>query len=157
MDRVTVLKDHVTVVDYKTGNAFKYDTKAKLKGPSVKNEKGGDYWRQIVFYKILLDSDKKHNWSMTSGVMEFIEPESKTDEFFHQKYVVTPKEVELVGEQIKDVWDKIQKHEFPQGCENENCHWCNFVQNDYIHLGETSIDIDDEQEFSQDWSSENIE
>lgn len=141
LDRVDVYKDYVIVTDYKTGNGFKYQTKAKLYAPSDKNPLGGDYWRQIVFYKMLLDNDTKHNWNMTTGVMDFIEPESKTDNFIQQKIVVSPTDLDFVGDQIVDVWHKIQKHEFDHGCGDENCYWCNFVKNEYVQ-----IDLDSEQE-----------
>ena len=50
----------VNVVDYKTGkyeNAIK-----KLVSPNEKEPNGGDYWRQAVFYKILLDNDTTNDW-----------------------------------------------------------------------------------------------
>src|SRR3546814_9934968 len=46
----------VNVVDYKTGR-YK-NAKPKLKGPDEGNPNGGDYWRQAVFYKILVDNDR---------------------------------------------------------------------------------------------------
>ncbi|MFX6035753.1 hypothetical protein ABTE74_20440, partial [Acinetobacter baumannii] len=44
----------VNVVDYKTGDFEK--ALAKLKAPNEKEPNGGDYWRQAVFYKILVDN-----------------------------------------------------------------------------------------------------
>lgn len=146
LDRVDIHKGYVDVTDYKTGNAFKHDTKSKLYPPSDKNPAGGDYWRQIVFYKMLLDNDSKHKWSMTSGVMDFIEPEAKTDEFFSHKIVVAPDHLDFVGAQIVDVWQKINNHEFDHGCGEETCRWCSFIQNDYVQIGEYEGDEDSIQE-----------
>lgn len=146
LDKVEIHKDYVDVIDYKTGNIFNYKSKAKLKGPKDETEKGGDYWRQIVFYKILLDSDKRNNWQMTSGWMDFVEPERKTDKFFRQKIVVTPEDIQRVGQQITDTWEKINKHDFSQGCQEEDCTWCNFVKNDFIFLDDHPEDEDDIQD-----------
>ncbi len=146
LDKVEIHKDHVYVVDYKTGDGFKSTTKAKLKGPNPRDEQGGDYWRQIVFYKLLLDSDKKHGWTMTSGEMDFIEPDRKTGAFTSQKFVVSPDDIETVQGQIQEVWDKIHQHEFSKGCGDEHCHWCNFVDNEFIHLDRVEQDEDDIQE-----------
>ena len=95
---------------------------------------------------MLLDSDTKHRWEMTSGVMDFLEPDTKTGEFYSHKIVVSPDHIDFVGAQITEVWAKIQNHEFDQGCGEETCRWCNFVQNEYVHIGETISDEDEIQE-----------
>jgi len=138
LDRVDIGSDgQVDVTDYKTGNIFNYTNKKKLKPPKEgdADDVGGDYWRQIVFYKLLLDSDKKHNWEMTSGWMDFIEPKKDTNELFRQKIVVRPEDIQIVGQQINETWSKIQNHEFSEGCQEDNCTWCNFVKNDFIFFG----------------------
>ena len=148
LDNVEVFKDYVNVVDYKTGNGFKSDTKAKLKKPTVDNLIGGDYWRQIVFYKILLNSDKKHDWNMVSGEIDFVEPKRNTSEFTKAKIVVSPAEIELVGEQIEETWKNINDHNFGTLCEEEKCYWCNFVRDEYVFSGEFEQDaLEDNQDF----------
>lgn len=130
LDKVEIYPDHVIVTDYKTGNYLR--NKPKLNPPSEKKPEGGDYWRQIVFYSLLLDSDKRYNWRMSQGVMDFVEPDRKTGEFYMDSVAVSPEDKEIVGKQIADVWAKIQAHEFDQGCEKPECQWCQFVQNEYI-------------------------
>jgi DNA helicase-2/ATP-dependent DNA helicase PcrA len=146
LDRVEVYKDYVNVTDYKTGNGFKPDTKKKLKPPTANDVLGGDYWRQIVFYKILLDSNKTHNWNMISGEMDFVEPKRNTEEFFREKIVVQPVHIEIVGEQITETWSNIQDHKFDNLCDNEKCYWCNFVREDYVFSGEYEIDLLEESQ-----------
>jgi len=131
LDKVEIHKDFVHVVDYKTGNPNSYKTKAKLKGPSEKNENGGDYWRQLVFYKILTNSDKKHEWNMVSGEIDFIEPDRKTGEFSNYKMVVTDEDIDKVGEQILETYKKIENLEFDKTCDDDECMWCNFVKDNY--------------------------
>jgi len=132
LDRVAIKKDEVIVTDYKTGNATSQYTKPKLYTPTDRKPEGGDYWRQIVFYKILLDSDRKHNWNMITGIMDFVEPDRKTGAFFKKEYAVSPEQIRIVGEQIKTTWAAIQAHKFEKGCGEDDCQWCNFVQNDYV-------------------------
>lgn len=143
LDRVAVKKDEVIVTDYKTGNALGAHTKPKLSTPSDRKPEGGDYWRQIVFYKILLDSDRKYNWNMITGIMDFVEPDKKTGEFTQKSYAVSPAHVKKVGEQITQTWADIKAHKFDKGCGEDDCQWCNFVQNDYV-MDVTLIDEDDE-------------
>jgi len=145
LDKVVVPKGNtrVEVVDYKTGT-YK---KPKLSPPSDRQPEGGDYWRQIVFYKMLLMSDRKHNWDMAHGVIDFVEPDKKTGKFYKESLEVSPKHIEKVGEQITEVWAGIHDHEFNKGCGEDDCHWCQFVANDYVidpELAETEdIDRDD--------------
>ena len=149
LDRVDISRDgQVDVTDYKTGNIFKTKNKNKLKPPKSGelDDVGGDYWRQIVFYKLLLDSDKRNNWNMTSGWMDFVEPHKDTKELFRQKIVVKPEDIDIVGRQITETWGKIQNHQFTEGCQKEDCTWCNFVKNDFIFLGEKVQDEDEVQE-----------
>ncbi|HTE12573.1 MAG TPA: ATP-dependent DNA helicase, partial [Chitinophagaceae bacterium] len=62
LDKLEFTGKLVNVVDYKTG---KYaNAKKKLFPPNDKDPNGGDYWRQAVFYKILLDNDKTNDWEV---------------------------------------------------------------------------------------------
>lgn len=127
IDKVEIFKDHVNVVDYKTG---KYRPQ-KLQPISPKNEKGGDYWRQIVFYKMLLDSDTKNGWNMAAGKIEFIEPDRKTGQFAQKEFAVTPDDLIVVGKQIVETHEKIKNYDFDKTCEEPKCRWCNFVTDNY--------------------------
>jgi len=132
LDRVDVYGQQVIVTDYKTGNSTAPRTNSKLRPPTEKHSKGGDYWRQIVFYKMLLNSDKRYNWDMIEGIMDFVEPDRKTGDFKRKKYVVSEQQIEIVGEQITQTWLDIRDHKFDKGCGEDDCQWCNFISNDYI-------------------------
>ena len=131
IDKIEIYEDYVHVVDYKTGDPTKAKTKAKLKEPSERDPNGGDYWRQIVFYKILLDSDKKENYNMVTGEVDFIEPDTKTGEFSNSKYAVQPEEMDIVGTQIVETVENIKNYKFDTTCKDEDCMWCNFVKDNY--------------------------
>jgi DNA helicase-2/ATP-dependent DNA helicase PcrA len=65
----------VNVVDYKTGDVTK--VLAKLQGPNEKDADGGSYWRQAVFYKILVDNIDNKEWRVVSSEFDFIEAITK--------------------------------------------------------------------------------
>ncbi len=125
LDRVNIYKDNVTVTDYKTGKFS--NSKSKLNPPSDKEPLGGDYWRQIVFYRILLDGFKGASYNMTHGIMDFVEMEN--DKFEAAKVQCHPNDIEEVGLQIKQTYQNIKEHKFEEGCNEDNCTWCNFVKN----------------------------
>jgi DNA helicase-2/ATP-dependent DNA helicase PcrA len=118
----------VNVVDYKTG---KYaNAKKKLVAPNDKEPNGGDYWRQAVFYKILLDNDRTNDWQVTSTEFDFIEPVG--EEYKTEKIEVSPADITTVTQQIADTWQKIQDREFKTGCGKPDCEWCNFVKSNQL-------------------------
>jgi DNA helicase II / ATP-dependent DNA helicase PcrA len=115
----------VNVVDYKTGDPER--AKSKLGEPSEKEPFGGDYWRQLAFYKLLIDNDK-HNWRMQKGIIDFVQPNKKTEEFSKEERIITPPQAELVTNLIKETHQKIINKEFKDGCGDEECSWCNFTK-----------------------------
>lgn len=125
LDKLEFDGTNVNVVDYKTGDYEK--AREKLQEPNDKNPHGGDYWRQAVFYKILVDNYEQKNWKVVSSEFDFIEPDKKK-EYHKQKLVIKPEDITTVTQQIKTVWDKIQNRDFYVGCGKEDCHWCNFVK-----------------------------
>jgi DNA helicase-2/ATP-dependent DNA helicase PcrA len=141
LDKLEFDGNAVNVVDYKTGDPDK--ALPKLKGPSEKEPNGGDYWRQAVFYKILVDNYEQKNWKVVSSEFDFIEPDKKK-KYRKEKIVISPSDITIVTEQIKTVWDKIQAHDFYTGCGKEDCHWCNFVKTN--NLATVLPEIVDENE-----------
>lgn len=127
LDKIEFTGNDVNVVDYKTGKVE--NGLEKLIPPNEKNSNGGDYWRQIVFYKILMDNYKRKNWKMISGEIDFVEKDEKKEkDFVKQKVIVTKADIATVKNQIKEVYQKIMNHEFSEGCGEEDCQWCEFVK-----------------------------
>lgn len=140
LDKLEFTGKLVNVVDYKTG---KYENaKKKLLQPNENEPNGGDYWRQAVFYKILMDNDKMNDWQAISTVFEFIEPIN--DEYKTEKIVVTPEDITTVTHQIKDVWQKIQNKEFNTGCGKADCEWCNFVKTNNMAIALHELNEEEE-------------
>lgn len=122
IDKIEFIKNDVlNVVDYKTG---RYRSE-KVQPPNEKNPLGGDYWRQVVFYKILLENYRNYQWKVVSGTIEYLEPYKNKIKI--EAISTSDKDVKVVKEQITNTYKRIQKHDFFTGCGKEKCHWCNFA------------------------------
>jgi len=133
LDKVEFVGKQVTVVDYKTGK-LKNATK-KLLRPTDEQPNGGDYWRQAVFYKILIDNDRSIDWQVESTIFEFVEPVSE-GEYHKEKIVIGPDDTAEVTEQIRTVYQKIMAHDFNTGCGKKECDWCHFVKSNFKQVGD---------------------
>lgn len=129
LDKLEFDGKQVNVVDYKTGDAEKGIK--KLNPPGEKEPDGGDYWRQAVFYKILVDNYPSKSWQAVSAEFDFIEPDKKKG-YLKEKRVITDSDITTVTQQIETVWNKIQAREFYTGCGKEECRWCQFVKTNEI-------------------------
>jgi DNA helicase-2/ATP-dependent DNA helicase PcrA len=153
LDKMEFDGNFVNVVDYKTGSYKNAKTKFNRpnpeavakdmeagKAPKFEDEFGGDYWRQAVFYKLLMDYDATKKWEMSSSEFDFIEPlvqpglKGATEYKFHkEKIQIIPEDLKIVEGQIKTVYQKIVQKEFTQGCGKEDCVWCNFTKDYYAN------------------------
>jgi DNA helicase-2/ATP-dependent DNA helicase PcrA len=133
----------VNVVDYKTGDPDK--ARPKLQAPNEKDPNGGDYWRQAVFYKILVDNYGQKDWKAISTEFDFIEPDKKKN-YRREKLIITPADITTVTQQITTTWQKIQNREFYTGCGKEDCHWCNFVKTNNMTVALHEIEKEPEEE-----------
>ncbi len=144
LDKLEFTGKEVNVVDYKSGNID--NALPKMKPPSDKDANGGDYWRQAVFYKILLDNYEQKDWKVISTEFDFIEPDKK-GEYRKEKIIINPQDIETVKQQLTETWHKIQARDFYTGCGKEDCHWCNFVKNNKlaVALHELEAEESDQQ------------
>lgn len=126
--------NEVEVVDYKTG-AYKSQN---LKPPLGDEDPGGDYWRQIVFYRMLIDADPIHRYQMRAGFIDFVEPDKQTDSYKRIAFEVSPFEIHHVEKQLESSYQKIMAHEFSVGCNEPTCKWCAFVHDHQglLHLND---------------------
>lgn len=134
IDKLEFDGSRVNIVDYKTGDyeKTKRDWK-KFSPPEEKQPAGGDYWRQGVFYKILLDNYKQKNWQVVSTEFDFIEP-GANGEYFKEKMHITPADITTVTQQITESWERIQQRNFYTGCGKPYCEWCNFVKDNQLQV-----------------------
>jgi DNA helicase-2/ATP-dependent DNA helicase PcrA len=130
IDRIEVHQGQHNIIDFKTGSAQK--GKSKLKKPKPEQAKsktdqyGGDYWRQMVFYALLVENDTSVPYHFDLGTFEFVEP-MEDGELLEAKVFVTPEDRDEVRGQIKRAYEGISKGQFSKGCGEPDCRWCNFV------------------------------
>lgn len=144
LDKLEFDGNQVNVVDYKTGqfenarhkfgppDPEKYEFKKDTEDPHLfEYQYGGDYWRQAVFYKILMDIDTTQSWEMKSTEFDFVEPDKKSGAYIKHKVHIMPSDIETVKNQIITSYKNIKAKRFNTGCGKEDCQWCNFVSDYY--------------------------
>jgi len=123
IDRLNFLDAETgTITDYKTGS----QNPKKIQKPTEREPLGGIYWRQLNFYKILYENYKNTTVKIISGEISYLEPDSKG---LHVKKTVIYEidEVKMVEEMMKTTYENIINHKFEEGCGEEKCSWCQFL------------------------------
>jgi DNA helicase-2/ATP-dependent DNA helicase PcrA len=130
-DKIELYADGAVVIDYKTGNV-EHGTKETL--PPDTTQDGGSYWRQMHFYKLLLDAENKsRKINMLRGEFHFVEKNKKNA--YEVKVInIEEQNLQWMRNKIKEVYERIQNAEFSKGCNDEKCYWCNFVKQNKISL-----------------------
>ncbi|MFN0035461.1 MAG: ATP-dependent helicase [Saprospiraceae bacterium] len=107
------------IVDYKTGIP---DPK-KTAAPSESQPFGGDYWRQLAFYKILMDNARLYAETVGKTAISWLEPD-KRGAFPISEISFSNEEMHFVEGLVREVYGKIQQREFDTGCGKKDCPWC---------------------------------
>ena len=130
-DLITFYGNDIIITDFKTGDPARARAQFKRPGEDEKKPEGGNYWRQAVFYKLMVDRLPK-NWKVQHAEFEFIEPDKK-NKFDTIMVNISPEDEQKVALQITDAWEKIRKHDFYTGCGKEDCEWCRFSRDNRIY------------------------
>ena len=131
-DLITFEGNQIVITDFKTGDMEKSRNRFRRPGEHNDYPYGGNYWRQAVFYKILVDLLPK-NWKVQYVVFDFVEKDKK-GKWHQQRIDITSQDEIEVKQQIHEVWDRIRKHDFYTGCGKEDCSWCTFAKDNKIYL-----------------------
>ncbi|MBA3550797.1 ATP-dependent helicase, partial [Patescibacteria group bacterium] len=120
LDKIEIEEEgHVSVIDYKTRKPLsRNDIEGKTKTSK------GDYKRQLVFYKLLLDSYDNRKYNMQFGAIDFIEPDDQgryKKEIFEITQIEVSELQTLLGQTAHDIytmsfWNKT--------CEEKACEYC---------------------------------
>ncbi len=119
LDALVESKDTVSVFDYKTReamsvNAIKGDTK----------DADGNYFRQLVFYKLLLSEDKKLKGKSIEPALVFIKPDAK-GRCPIVSLPITDADTDKVKEEISGLMKSVESGEFlSNSCGDKNCEYC---------------------------------
>jgi DNA helicase II / ATP-dependent DNA helicase PcrA len=146
LDKIEHYPEGIMVVDYKTGNPA--NGKAKLKGPDPddwRKDPGGDYWRQMVFYDLLLRSDRRQQGPLLAGVMEFVEPDAQ-GRIIREEVTASEEDRAIVSEQIAYAMEGIRELRFQQGCHDPACVWCQLVDHHILSESLSSGEVVDRED-----------
>ena len=122
LDKVELLPDGtVTVVDYKTGRP---KSRNEIEGKTKRG--GGDYKRQLVFYRLLLDGLGK--WRMKTGTIDFLKSDDR-GRYRREVFEISDEEVANLRKLIADVSKQILSLSFwDKTCDDSDCEWCRLSQ-----------------------------
>lgn len=121
LDKVEIYNDGIVVVDYKTG---KPKSRNHIMG-ETKSVGSGDYFRQLVFYKMLIDAEGRYK--MKSGVVDFIQPKDN-GKYVQERFTITQDDVDALIKEIERVATEVLNLSFwDTRCEKHkkgDCEYC---------------------------------
>lgn len=135
LDRLDPQSDgSYSLIDYKTGNPTRAGDYLKPALPTATTlaqwhespkARGGDYWRQAVFYHLLLKYDVAQRFRPGSVSFHFVQlraPGVPGPPYAPHSLLVTPADEAAVLAQISVVDAAIRAHDFQHSC--GECYWC---------------------------------
>ncbi len=124
LDKIEWLDNgQIRIVDYKTGTP---DPK-KTAPPSENNPLGGDYWRQLAFYMILLNQSRQFPETASTGLISWLDTD-KRGVFPQDERHFSPDDIRWMEKTIQETYARIQARDFNEGCGKADCPWCNMHQ-----------------------------
>jgi hypothetical protein len=119
LDAIVESADGVDVYDYKTRQAMSVN---KIKGDTKDSD--GAYFRQLIFYKILVSSEPRWKIRRITPSLVFVSPDEKG-----RCPIVTvpiaPEDIEAVMKQVQSVIDSVWSGEIAHArCGERDCEWC---------------------------------
>ena len=117
IDKLEFDNDLIRVVDYKTGSAQRGVEELAV---------GHDYWRQAVFYNLLLENSSEID--TTGKKIEtqyiFLDDDGAKEGYSTHTVKVKKQDLDLVVAQIQEFWDKVNVADFTAGCGKDDCDYC---------------------------------
>lgn len=119
LDAVIDTGKEILVFDYKTKGKMSVN---EIKG-ETKNSDGG-YFRQLVFYKLLLEAQHKFEGKKITPSLVFLTPDEKG--VCHiQTIEIEQKDIDSLRVDIQNLIDAVWSGEIlSQKCDDEKCPWC---------------------------------
>ncbi len=120
IDKIEYIDDTiVNVVDYKTA---KPKTRNEIMGATAQSD--GNYYRQLVFYKLLLEHYRDGALSMQSGTIDFVEPDDK-GKYHKELFEISEDEVRELADTIRRVAREVTELSFwDKRCDDPSCEYC---------------------------------
>lgn len=123
LDAVVQQPDQVLVFDYKTKKKM---SENEIRGNTQSSD--GGYFRQLVFYKMLLASNAKSKGKNIIPSLVFLTPDDKG--ICHsQSLEILDSDIEEVKKNIDALVQSVWSGEIANGkCDEEKCEWCAFAK-----------------------------
>jgi len=124
VDRVDVIGVSgrtVKVIDYKTG---KRKTHGEIEGTTQNSN--GSYKRQLIFYQLLADLDKRFPYKVIEAELDFVETPYKEKKSGKEIFKITSEEVKNLKKIINSTMKKIHSLKFEKTTDLSICNRCEF-------------------------------
>lgn len=142
IDRLDFLEEQqLAIVDYKTGS----HNDRKIKRPTPANPYGGNYWRQLAFYSLLLENRPGEKRQIASTAICYLDLDKK-GQLTQEDITISKSDKQQVRLWLQASYQQILAHDFYEGCGKPTCEWCQFVQENVappIHTAELVEEADD--------------
>jgi DNA helicase-2/ATP-dependent DNA helicase PcrA len=110
----------------------KPQTRNELMG-KTKNA-SGNYFRQLVFYKLLLDSEESKKYQMKAGLIDFVEPDDRGN-YRKELFEITEADCADLKKTIETVSQEIYSGAFwTKECDDEACQFCQLRRMLEVHF-----------------------
>jgi len=123
VDRIDWLNQQsktVSVIDYKTGSG---KSRNEILGKTKYSN--GDYYRQLVFYKLLAQLDQSFKPKVVKAELDFVEPDQQ-NKFKKEVFDISDSDIKELRATIKKVIKEIRSFNFPRTSDYSNCTRCDF-------------------------------
>ncbi len=119
LDAILDRSDEVSVFDYKTKQAMSVHA---IKGETKSSD--GGYFRQLIFYKMLLADEIKWRTKKVIPALVFVSPDEK-GRCPTVSVPINPEDVERVKKEIQSLIDAVWSGDIVgKKCDDERCEWC---------------------------------
>jgi DNA helicase-2/ATP-dependent DNA helicase PcrA len=109
----------VLVIDYKTGKP-----KSRNQILGMVKDGDGNYFRQLVFYRMLLDRYQDGKYRMKQGCIDFVEPDTR-GKMHREFFDISPEAVVALEAEVMRVAGEIRELSFwSRRCGDRNCAYC---------------------------------
>ncbi|MEL6658841.1 MAG: ATP-dependent DNA helicase [Bacteroidota bacterium] len=139
IDRIDFLNEQeIGILDYKSGS----HNNAKLRAPTESKPNGGNYWRQLAFYKMLWENRTGESRRVRKTAISYLDL-NKAGELTIEPLELSTGEMQRAKAMLKDSYQRIKAQDFYTGCGEESCEWCAFVREDMQTPSHTAIEVEE--------------
>ncbi|MFH0942757.1 MAG: ATP-dependent DNA helicase [Candidatus Beckwithbacteria bacterium] len=121
IDLLSVSKKTVKVVDYKTGSP---KSRNQILGKT--QEANADYYRQLVFYRLLSQLDRSFKLKVSEAELEFVEP-TPSGKLKKENFIISDQDVADLKETIRQSMKAIRCLNFSKTSTYSHCLRCEYL------------------------------